>query len=520
MSDAVKVIFWPSGETVYLDAGALARSLAMSDISFKQDCGGLGICGSCKIRIVKNTPKPTEGEIVLLTEKEIKEGYRLGCSTITNGGEVIEIETEGKGNDYHKLDESIKVIELDPWSDNDLALAIDLGSTNIVGHVMNCSSGDLVTSFSLANGQASIGADVMTRLAYASQGGQEARERLKQTTLDDISSLVKNLEHTRIKFSDVVAVMNSAMELFLLGHDPDSLGKYPYKSNIEGPAHIKLFENDTPLGGATFHIPTNIGGYVGSDTVAALVAIEAGSAPPKIPYAIMDLGTNAEIALVTDKGITACSTAAGPAFEGGGISCGMRGINGAIAKVVIRESEIRCSVIGEEGAKGITGSGIFSVIGELLRIGALDGFGMFQKKNIPAGALVESDGEKKLLLENDVYISEHDIQQFMLAKAATRAGLDTIMEVCGVTLDQLENIYICGVFANKVDSHDIVSVGLTPVDENKIVMAGNTAGAGVAMMACSKKMFEYACDLGKTAEHLRLSGHESFNHRFTIGVRF
>mgnify|MGYP001279139891 CR=1 FL=1 len=517
MNKTVEIILKPSGKTAFVNAGKLTQSLVSSGISFSQDCGGLGICGQCKVRFVKYPPKPSDIDLTILTESQIKNGFRLACSTIVNDGHIIELETERDDRDL-KFDKAIKANVLDPWSGNELILAIDMGSTNIVGHLMNAITGELVTSFSTANSQAAFGADVMTRLAYASHGSAEGRNHLKQAVLGDLSTLVKTLEQLKIPISDVVIVMNTAMEVLLLGQNPDNLGKHPYKSQIDGPISLKLFDGECSLGDATFHIPSIIGGYVGSDTVSAIIAIEALA--PKTPYVVLDLGTNAEIAAVTEEGVTACSTAAGSAFEGGNISFGMRGIEGAIEKIKITPSKIWCNVIGSGQARGITGSGIFSTIGELLRKDALDYFGVLIKRNLPHGCVAEKGDEKKLLLANGVFITEGDIQQFLLAKASTRAGFDTLMEVCKIDLDTIENVYVCGVFANKISPQDIVSVGLVPVENEKITMAGNAAGTGAAMMACSQKVFNNACDLAEKAVHLQLSGHKLFNQRFTTGVHF
>jgi uncharacterized 2Fe-2S/4Fe-4S cluster protein (DUF4445 family) len=303
----------------------------------------------------------------------------------------------------------------------------------------------------------------------------------------------------------------------MLGLSPDKLGRYPYESGIDGPVHIAPFKKG-PLRRGIIHVPPVIGGYVGSDTVSALLAVSLLNQAP--PYLLVDIGTNAEIVVVTKETMLACSTAAGPAFEGIGISCGMRGVEGAIESVRFSEGAFKISVIGNKSAAGVTGSGLFSLIGELLRAGALDQFGAMVPERIPQNLARRGKSGREVILSPDVTVSEDDIQQFILAKAATRAAVDTVLAHVNLKLYEINAIFISGVFASRINPRDVLTTGLLPpLELQKIQNVGNAPSTGAVMMALSKSAFQEGCALANSVKHLTLSGNQNFKETFQSHVR-
>ncbi len=520
MNECVKITVLPKGKIVKVCRGEnLFQVLTRAGINLNSYCGGQGICGKCRVHAIGSVPLPSEPDVAHLSPEEIHRGTRLACGLHPDTDMVVEIPEPVSTSEYKLKMEELRY-HLDPWQDlsaDDLVLAVDVGTTNVVGHLLAPLTGERIASAEIANSQSIFGADVMTRLACCSHHGDEAKKTFMNLTLSDIEKLAELTAAKGKRIADVVAVMNTAMETLMLGLSPDKLGRYPYESGIEGPVHISPFANGR-LGGAAVHIPPIIGGYVGSDTVSALLAVSLLKQAP--PYLLVDIGTNAEVVLVANETMLACSTAAGPAFEGVGISCGMRGVEGAIEKVRLEEGIFGISVIGNKSAAGITGSGLFSLIGELLRAGALDQFGLLIPERIPHNLIRRGQSGREVILSSNVTVSEEDIQQFILAKAATRAAVDTVLARVGLRADDITAVHLSGVFATRIDPRDVLTTGLLPsLDPEKIQNVGNAPATGAVMMALSRATFREACLLAKRVRHLTLSGNKNFKEAFLSRVR-
>jgi uncharacterized 2Fe-2S/4Fe-4S cluster protein (DUF4445 family) len=520
MNDFVKITVLPRGTIFQISPGeSLYQVLTRAGINLNSYCGGQGICGKCRVRLIGNVPLPTESDLAHLSSEEINEGIRLACDLYPDIDMVVEIPEPVSASEYKLNVEDLRC-PLDPWRDRPsggLVLAVDLGTTNIVGHLLDPLKGKIIASATIANSQSIFGQDVMTRLAYCSHHGEKAKKTFEDLALSDIEKLAELTSDKSERITDVVAVMNTAMETLMLGLSPDKLGRYPYESGIDGPVHISPFM-DGHLRGTTIHIPPVIGGFVGSDTVSALLAVSALNQPP--PYLLVDIGTNAEVVIVTKETMLASSTAAGPAFEGLGISCGMRGVEGAIESVRFNEGAFKISVIGNKSAAGVTGSGLFSLIGELLRAGALDQFGAMVPERIPQNLLRRGKSAREVILSPDVTVSEDDIQQFILAKAAIRAAVETVLAHVNLRADEINAIFLSGVFASRIHPRDVLTTGLLPPSElQKIQNVGNAPATGAVMMALSMSAFQKACLLARRVKHLPLSGSQNFKETFQSHVR-
>ncbi len=501
--------------------GNLFLHLAEAGISLNQACGGQGVCGKCRVRLTGRIPSPSNLDEKFLSSEDIAAGFRLACGVIPVGGEIVELLVPASVPSA-KFQLGSAAFDVDPWpglEPSDLVLAVDLGTTTVVGHLLNSVSGRVIHSAVTANGQMVFGADVVTRLAYASHGGLEARLRLQALAFDNLRNVAAALTMEERRIRHVVAVMNTAMESFLLNWDPDCIGRYPIQLETKNSLHLAIRHKIEGLEGAELHLPAIIGGFVGSDTVAALIASRNLSLKP--PYLLMDIGTNAEVALVTSAGISACSCAAGPAFEGGGIQQGMLAMEGAISSVRLSRKQFGIDVIGGGEARGITGSGLISLAGELLRHGALDRFGMIQPDRLSPAMIVEDNQGRYLRLTSRVSVSENDIQQLMLAKAAASAGSEVLLSKSGIQPQELTGVILSGTFANSLCAEDVLTVGLIPAVKPDIIYSnGNAAAEGACMMACSRTAFDEAIAIAKRTRHIRLSGDPDFNRVFQENVIF
>jgi uncharacterized 2Fe-2S/4Fe-4S cluster protein (DUF4445 family) len=485
-----------------------------------QVCGGQGICGKCRVRLQSTAPPPNKLDRKQLTDVELAGNIRLACGLIPKGEEVVELFI-ARPSLAAKAEIGTEPFTVDPWphlAANDLVLAVDLGTTNLVAHLIDPGPGRVIGSSVAPNSQAIFGADVVSRLTYASRGGPKARKKLSDLAWDDIESLAETILPPASRIRHAVMVMNSAMETLLLELDPDLLGRAPYKPEITGPVHRKS-TSEGVLAGTEIHLPPLIGGYVGSDALSALLTVL--STNPALPFLLLDIGTNSEVILADQDGFVACSTAAGPAFEGSGISCGIQAVERAITQMRLAENHWVYSIIGDGQPLGLTGSGLFSMLGELIRTNGVDHFGVFVPDNLPPDSLETGANGRRLALAPGVHLSEADIQQLMLAKAATRAGVETLLELTNQPAEKLAGIYLCGNFAGHLDPADVLSIGLLPqVKMTKLIFMKNAAAVGAAMMAASREKFNQAVELAGKIVHLPLSGHPQFKVHFEEQVCF
>jgi uncharacterized 2Fe-2S/4Fe-4S cluster protein (DUF4445 family) len=520
MSQKSHIVVLPAGVEVPFDKGRnLFEILQSAGYPVSSDCAGEGICGKCKFRLHEGMAEPSRIELEFLTKNELENQVRLACAYKPGSGDTIEL-FHGDSRTTLLHDVVGMSFSVDPWpgiESSELVLAVDFGTTNITGYLMDSAKGAVIAAASIANSQAIYGSDVMSRLTYASHKGREAVLNLQRLALHDIERLAVMLNSEKRPIRRVVGVMNSAMATFVIAANPDNLGRYPCESGIDGPVSQRPFKKGI-LENAELIIPPVIGGYVGSDALSALLAV-LESNPPS-PFALLDIGTNTEVLVVTENATAACSAPAGPTFEGYGISHGMRAVDGAIEDVKISDGKFHCQVIGESAPKGIAGSGLFSLFAELIRAGAFDKFGVILPENLSPGIVLSGEKGAELAIAPDVKINGLDIQQFMVAKAATRAGLETLLDHLNVKPEELENIYFAGSFVQKVEPQDLLTIGLTPnMELSRISNVGNAACEGAAMMAVSQIDFKKACSMVEEIDHISLSGNAYFNISFQDHVR-
>ena len=331
-----------------------------------------------------------------------------------------------------------------------------------------------------------------------------------------------------------VVVGNTTMSHLFLGVDPRSLAVSPFKPQFEGPQERRVGE--LGLRGAEdaiVRVVPNIAGHVGSDITAGLIATDILKKDKG--HLFLDIGTNGEI-VVSGKGkIATCATAAGPAFEGSSIAQGMRAAGGAIERIDLSDEGVSIKVIGDMKPIGICGSGIIDAIGEMVRTGVVDKTGKLlapermAKKGVPQ-AIVDligknDDGYYLTLYKdpegNDIRITQKDVREIQLAKAAIKAGWETLMNAVGVSLDELEKISIAGAFGSYIRKESAVNCGLIPdIDHDKIFSIGNSAGIGASMALLSQEAFDTTVHTAETIEHIELATRSDFQEKYMLAMRF
>jgi len=388
------------------------------------------------------------------------------------------------------------------------------------------------------NPQQQFGADVISRIGYTQQN-KSARRRLQRLVVEAFNEMIQTLTTiigiTAEQIYDVSVAGNTVMGHLLLALDADYLAQSPYIPTVQfypamTAAELGLLVH--PL--AAVRLLPNIGRFVGSDTTAVILA--AGMDQSKKITLAIDIGTNGEIVLGNCRRLLATSTAAGPAFEGARLRCGMRATAGAIDRVTIRNGEVLLRTIGSALPRGICGSGIICLLGELLRVGLISETGQLQHEN-NAGKNPEQpdhqitarlqtiDQEPVFLLYQNsgtaVYLTQHDIREIQLAKSAIRTGIELLLLEYGIQIEAVERILLAGAFGNFLDREQAVRIGLLPtVAMEKIHFIGNAACAGAELALLSQEMRSRAEAIARNTRYVEIATHPQFQNQFMENMIF
>ncbi|MDT3701064.1 MAG: ASKHA domain-containing protein [Thermincola sp.] len=419
-----------------------------------------------------------------------------------------------------------------------LGMAFDIGTTTIVGYLLDLYSGEELGVASTLNPQTKFGADVISRVNFAGQA-EDGLFKLQNTVLEAINRLIgEAAEGAGVNRSDIYGTSiaaNTCMHHLFLGISPKNIAFSPYVSVIAEPVVVGATELSIDInpGGQVFVLP-NVAGFVGADTTAVLLAAELErSEDIKL---ILDIGTNGEIALGSKFKIAACSAAAGPAFEGAQISSGMRGADGAIDHVYFGE-QLEYSVIGGKAPLGICGSALLDTVSGLVELGIIDKRGrILTPEKLTSHAakrfenhIVKHEGQPAFLLVvasktghgRPIMVTQNDIRQLQLAKGAMAAGVRVLMETLGIGVGDIKEVLLAGAFGNYLKPHSACVIGLIPKElEGKIKMIGNAAGTGARMALLSAGEFRRAGDIAGAVEFVELGSHPKFNSIFGQATYF
>ena len=355
-----------------------------------------------------------------------------------------------------------ELIGFSPVGHRTLGLAVDLGTTNVAGFLVDLQSGARVASLGIENPQVAWGADVISRMNHAMQGPAGAGE-LRQAASTAINALAHDLclsvGAVTNDIVDVAICGNTAMHHLLLGLPVRQLGRAPFVAAVRDAIDVKARELDlTVCPGAYVHLAPNIGGFVGGDHVTALLATQdlwrGGTTT-----LVMDIGTNTEISLIHRGDITSASCPSGPALEGGHISCGMRAAEGAIERVTVEDGRIKIAVIGNRQAVGLCGSGVIDAMAALRQAGILDDGGRIAGEHPD---IEDVDGKRMAVLAPGVYFNQHDVRAVQLAKAAIRTGIELLLRDRHLHEHDIELVVIAGAFGSYIDVGSAIAIGLLP----------------------------------------------------------
>lgn len=433
------------------------------------------------------------------------------------------------------IPEEILTIEDGDTSRNMYGVALDIGTTTIAGLLIDLCTGDTVGIETRVNSQISYGADVMSRINFAllnDEGTHTLAASVRETVNDILNALIKKAEIDEEFIYQCVIVGNPAMMHLFQNIYPGQLAFSPYHpvsclSQTVSNEDVELNMNRL---GINYIFPV-LSGFVGGDMVGVILASEMDRSD-KINLAI-DLGTNGEIVVGSSERLIAAATAAGPAFEGAKITCGMPATRGAINTLRLNNSGCEYKTIGGVEPQGLCGSGIIDIIAELLRHGIINVTGRFAageklKKKIPEYLFERIISEEKkysfLIWEGDgrrIMLTQQDVREFQLAKGAIKAGIAVLMKIMKYSDSQLNELFIAGTFGTYVRKKSVQRIGLLPeVPLSKINIIGNAACLGAKRALIDKSEQMRAEVIASRVEHINLAAREDFQEEFITAMSF
>ena len=466
-------------------------------------CAGRGTCGKCKVQFLNNIPAHTTHDAAFFSAKELSEGWRLACQAYVEGQFTIQIE------DYEEdqiqaasafnlsADKSDSKIATTPSSSTHneissydfLALAVDIGTTTIAANLIDTKQKKVLQSITSINHQRIFGTDVLSRIDIANQG---RLLELQRTILNDLDSICEQFQLgkdiTNLSIPVIIAG-NSTMQHLLQGLSCETLGVFPFT-----PVDLSMhsYKNMTILPG--------ISTYVGADIVSGIVA--CGIDQKEEISILVDLGTNGEMIIGNKDRILVASTAAGPAFEGGNIRCGIAGVPGAIDTVTISGDNVKISTILNEKPAGICGTGVIETVYELVKEKIVDKTGLIEEKYFDNG----------YPLSENISFTNKDIREVQLAKSAIRAGVEILIKSYGIDYTQVAHLYLAGGFGQKINYKKAIGIGMLPEElKNRIISVGNSSLAGATMLADTPKLQNRFTHITDISEEINLANHKDFN---------
>jgi len=403
-----------------------------------------------------------------------------------------------------------------------LGLAVDLGSTKIAAYLVDLQDGKTIVSQGAMNPQISYGEDIVSRIVGAVKKPEDAL-KMQRLATDAMNELVAGMCRKAgldvCDVSEAVIVGNTAMHHLLLGLPVGQLARPPFVSAVNRPVDVKARDiGITIAAGAYVNLLPNIAGYVGGDHVAMLLATDAWRM--KGCVLALDIGTNTEVSLISDGKIASVSCASGPAFEGGHIKDGMRAARGAIERVWISGDAVHFQAVEDAPPTGICGSGILDALAQLYQAGIIDGGGRMTASH---PRLQPTGNQREFVLVGSgergggpaLTVTQRDIRELQLAKAAIRAGIQVLLESRGRTEPEIDRVIIAGAFGSYIDVGSAVAIGMLPsLPPNRFVQVGNAAGQGAKLALLSLTKRAEAKQIAELIDYIELSGAPHFNETF------
>jgi len=551
------VTFLPDNRNVSVANGTtILEAARQAGVLIEAPCNGAGHCGKCLVRL------PVDDLACLVVHLDAPseaggEGAVLACHADIYGDVTVEVLrrreeglrviSAGSGinvtpdpfiarryePDTHQTailaGERLLATERGDTVAENYGLVVDIGTTTLVAALVDLTSGRELASASALNPQSLHAQDVLSRIRFAADSD---RLVLLQTVLvQELNRLVQELSaKTGVAGSRIYEAVlggNTCMLHLLAGVDPTPLGKHPFEPSVTGDVHLKAADIGLAIAPAGLvYLPPVISAYVGADISAGILASDLASLGGATLF--IDIGTNGELVLAADGRLTASATAAGPAFEGMNISCGMRAALGAIERVDISpHGALDLGVIGGTEPTGICGSGLMDLVAELVEAGIIGRSGRLTAPR--SGALnqalaeriIKIDGGSAFHLHEQVLLSQKDIRQVQLAKGAIRAGIELLLQEAGLLAADQDRVLIAGSFGYHLRERSLLTLGLLPPEAaGKVSFVGNTSRSGAEMLLVNRHLRPQLQQIVEQVRVVDLAGSPSFERVFVEMMGF
>jgi len=411
-------------------------------------------------------------------------------------------------------------------------LAVDVGSTKVAAYLLDLNEGKVVATASTPNPQIPYGEDIISRVLYASMSEKNLKQlqgviiaSINKLLLDTCKSAGVNVSEVY----DAVLVGNTVMHHIFLGINPRFVALSPYPPAISSSVSVRAKDIGLRINpAANVYVPPNVAGFVGADAVADVLATELYKS--KQLSIMIDVGTNTEIVLGNDQRTISCSAASGPAFEGAHIEFGMRAEPGAIENVYIDPSNLEpgFKTVGDARPRGICGSGIVDAVAAMLKTGIINNFGLINTKLNSRRIQKEVDRVPQYVLsykeendvQHDIAVTQLDVQEIQLAKAAIYSGAAILMKHLHVEPREIQKVFLAGAFGTYVDPQSAVIIGMYPdVPLERVQFVGNAAGSGARMALLSREVRDNSAMIAHRIGYVELAADPSFQREFTEALQ-
>lgn len=553
-----KVNFYPANKSIEVQEGiTILQAARLAGVVIESPCNAVGTCGKCKVKLDKESLKNiVEKGKHHLSPEEITQGFVLSCQGEIQGDIRVEVVNKEKNKTLKILSygksfdipleafiskkflaeenltqvwagEELITTEEGNTEQENYGLVVDIGTTTLVTSLVNVNNGEELAAVSSLNPQSLHAQDVLSRIKFATESS--GLETMYGELIKEINRMIKDLtKETDINQEHIYEVIfsgNTCMLHLATDINPVSLGKYPYTPKVEGGSHLPASQPGlevSPKG--LIYLPPIISAYVGADITSGVLAARLHE--QKGVTLFVDIGTNGEMVIGGDGGLTATSTAAGPAFEGMNIAYGMRAGQGAIEAFEIGEEDsLEVRTIGDTSPVGICGSGLLDIVGELVEHKVINRAGRLtdsqQLSSQLKERLVKQEGKTVFQVAEKVYLSQKDIRQVQLAKGAIRAGIEFLLKKRGIKASQVDKVLIAGSFGYHLRAKSLINIGLLPQEfAGKIEFIGNTSKSGGQGFLLNQGYRGEMEGLVKDIEVLELANYPDFDKVFVECLSF
>lgn len=493
-------------KTILVKEGeSLLDAFIRQEIYISAPCGGKGRCGKCGIQVLNGNTWISDEDKKIYSEEELDAGWRLSCCLYPT--EELEVSVSQSDESLFEAVGETENTEESGTEESFYHVAVDIGTTTIAMSLIGGESGKVFHTVTSVNSQRAYGADVISRIQASVDGKKEELKKSIQKDLQD--SMEKLLKETGVSGEDVGKIViggNTTMGHLLMGYDCDTLGVFPFTPvNIDFIKGTEEILGTDRFGKKEVILLPGISTYVGGDIVSGMYAYDFTEKEDVCMF--IDLGTNGEMGIGNKEKILVTSTAAGPAFEGGNITWGMGSVPGAICSVKLEGTETEVKTIRDEAPQGICGTGVVETAAELVREEIVDETGALDEDYFDDGFPLAKTPDGK-----EIVFTQKDVREIQLAKAAVRAGVETLLLRYGIKKEEVSKVYLAGGFGYKLNTDKAIAIGMIPEEwADRIVAVGNSSLSGACKYLKDENGDKTIEKLVSISEEVNLSADKEFN---------